>query len=32
MNRKLSNFGMQGLPVGVVLLYWRGGSAPDAGR
>jgi hypothetical protein len=23
---------MQGTPISVLLLCWRGGSAPDAGR
>jgi hypothetical protein len=27
-----SNFGMQGTPISVALLRWRGGGAPDAGR
>jgi hypothetical protein len=27
-----SNFGMQGTPISVALLRWRGAGAPDAGR
>lgn len=30
MNRNPSNFGMQGTPISVVLLCWRGGGARDA--
>jgi hypothetical protein len=32
MNRKPSNFGMQGTLISLVLLCWPGGGAPDAGR
>jgi hypothetical protein len=32
MNTKLSNFGIQGTLISIVLLCWRRASAPDAGR